>query len=148
AYGPRQWPTLFIGPSWGLPVVTNRARVRLDPPLTAPTVGGAPEAAAAGCVALPPGGFSFALAEGGTGLRGLGAAGAGEAGRTRFASGTGASVREPAGPLSTTSSGAMRSTYHPATILPSDRASGLAPGAAKIAMRRAGWITMPVSRTP
>ena len=53
----------------------------------------------------------------------------------------------PAGPLSKTFPGEMRSSRQSFSVSPSDSTSGLAPETAKIAMRRSGPITTPVSLT-
>jgi hypothetical protein len=67
--------------------------------------------------------------------------------RTRFASGLGSSFMVPAGPLSKTFPGEMRSSRQSFSVSPSDSTSGLVPDTAKIAMRRSGPITTPVSLT-
>jgi hypothetical protein len=72
---------------------------------------------------------------------------AGGAGRTRFASGLGLSVMVPAGPLSETFCGEMLSIRQSFSASPSDRTTDLVPFTAKIAMRRSGSITMPLSLT-
>ena len=69
------------------------------------------------------------------------------AGRTRFASDVGFSVMVPEGPLSETCCGEMRSTRQLFSASPSDRATDFAPFTVKIAMRRSGSITMPLSLT-
>ena len=74
-------------------------------------------------------------------------AAAGGAGRTRFASDFGLSVIVPAGPLSETSCGEMLSIRQSFSASPSDRTTALVPFTAKIAMRRSGSITMPLSLT-
>jgi hypothetical protein len=53
----------------------------------------------------------------------------------------------PAGPLNTTASGEMLSRRQPFSISPSDSARELAPVTAKIAMRKFGPVTTPVSLT-
>ncbi len=53
----------------------------------------------------------------------------------------------PAGPLSTTPSGEMLSSRHPFSASPSDSTRELVPVTAKIAMRKSGPITTPVSLT-
>ena len=54
----------------------------------------------------------------------------------------------PAGPLSTTPSGEMLSSRQPFSTSPSDSTRELVPTTAKIAMRKSGPITTPVSLTP
>ena len=54
----------------------------------------------------------------------------------------------PAGPLSTTPCDEMLSSRQPFSVLPSDSTRELAPVKAKIAMRKCGPITTPVSLTP
>ena len=53
----------------------------------------------------------------------------------------------PPGPLSDTSSGEMLSSFQPFSASPNDRVRGFAPATAKIASRRSGSITIPVSLT-
>jgi hypothetical protein len=53
----------------------------------------------------------------------------------------------PAGPLSTTPSGEMLSSRQPFSASPSDSTRELVPVTAKIAMRKSGPITTPVSLT-
>jgi hypothetical protein len=67
--------------------------------------------------------------------------------RTRFASGLGSSVMLPAGPVSETFPGEIRSSRQSFSVWPSDSTTGLVPDTAKIAMRRSGPITTPVSLT-
>jgi hypothetical protein len=87
-------------------------------------------------------------APGGTlGSSSLGRTATGGGGRTRFASGLGSSFMVPAGPLSKTFPGEMRSSRQSFSVSPSDSTSGLVPDTAKIAMRRSGPITTPVSLT-
>ena len=74
-------------------------------------------------------------------------AAAGGAGRTKFASGFGLSVIVTPGPLSKTPCGEMLSTRQSFSASPSDRTTDFAPFTAKIAMRRSGSITMPLSLT-
>ena len=69
------------------------------------------------------------------------------AGRTSVASGFGFSVMVPDGPLSETCCGEMLSTRQSFSASPSDRITDFAPFTAKIAMRRSGSITMPLSLT-
>jgi hypothetical protein len=71
----------------------------------------------------------------------------GRVGRTRFASSLGSSFMVPAGPLSKTSPGKMRSSRQSFSVSPSDSTSELVPDTAKIALRRSGPITTPVSLT-
>ena len=53
----------------------------------------------------------------------------------------------PAGPLSTTPSGEMLSSRQPFSASPCDSTRELVPVTAKIAMRKSGPITTPVSLT-
>ena len=53
----------------------------------------------------------------------------------------------PAGPLSTTPFGEMLSSRQPFSVSPSDSTHELVPVTAKIAMRKSGEITTPVSLT-
>ena len=53
----------------------------------------------------------------------------------------------PAGPLSMTAFGEMPSSRQPFSVSPSDRTRELVPVTAKIAMRKSGPITTPVSLT-
>src|SRR6516162_845492 len=53
----------------------------------------------------------------------------------------------PAGPLSMTTFGEMLSSRQPFSVSPSDSTRELVPVTAKIAMRKSGPITTPVSRT-
>ena len=71
----------------------------------------------------------------------------GGGGGTRFASGLGSSFMVPAGPPSMTPSGEMLSSRQPFSVSPSDNTRELVPDTAKIAMRRSGPITTPVSLT-
>jgi len=85
---------------------------------------------------------------GGTSGWGLPAgAAAGGDDRTRFASGLGLSVMVPAGPLSEIFCDEMLSICQSFSVSPSDRTTDLVPFTAKIAMRRSGSITMPLSLT-
>ena len=53
----------------------------------------------------------------------------------------------PEGPLNTTLRGEMLSSHQPFSASPSDSTSELVPVTAKIAMRKSGPITIPVSLT-
>jgi hypothetical protein len=68
-------------------------------------------------------------------------------GRARLGSVFGARVVIPVGPLRDTWFGSMLSRRHSLMVSPSARVSGLPPGTAKIARRRSGSMTIPVSRT-
>ena len=98
---------------------------------------------AVGCPGTPassaPGGTPGSSSPGGTAT--------GRGGRTRFASSRGSSFMLPAGPLSKTFPGEMRSSCQSFSVSPSDSTRELVPDTAKIAMRRSGPITTPVSLT-
>jgi hypothetical protein len=98
---------------------------------------------AVGCPGTPagsaPGGTPGSSSPGGTAT--------GRGGRTRFASNRGSSFMVPAGPLSKTFPGEMRSSRQSFSVSPSDSTRELVPDTAKIAMRRSGPITTPVSLT-
>ena len=100
---------------------------------------GWPAAAAAGGL----GGRAAAAAVGGTRARPPAVP---EGGGARFESNFGCKVLVPPGPLNETSRGVMFSIRQPLTFSPSVRVSGLAPFTAKIAIRRPGSVTIPVSR--
>ena len=101
-----------------------------------------------GVIAVGCPGAPASTAPGGTlGPSSSGRTAAGGEGRTRFASDLGLSAMLPAGPLSKTFSGEMLSSRQPFSASPSDSSSELLPVTAKIAMRRSGPITTPVSLT-
>src|SRR6516165_3843149 len=75
------------------------------------------------------------------GVPGGGCAGGG----ARFGSSLGCIVLVPVGPLNDTSRGVMLSIRQPLTASPSATLNGLSPLTAKIAMRRPGSVTIPVS---
>ena len=59
----------------------------------------------------------------------------------------GCNVLVPPGPLSDTSAGEMLSSFQPFSASPTERERGFAPVTAKIASRRSGSITIPLSLT-